>query len=65
MRRQGNSQRYAGDAQEGPAAWCRFCRGEIYQGEEYYQVDGQAVCTDCLDALARDYFRLYRVEGGT
>lgn len=50
--------------EEVPAAWCRYCRGEIYPGETYYRVDGKAVCTDCLEELARDYFRLYRVEGG-
>ena len=54
------------DSQEEPAAaYCCYCRGEIYEGEEYYCVDGQAVCTDCLDALARDQFRLCRVNGGT
>lgn len=54
------------DSQEEPAAaHCCYCREEIYEGEEYYCVDGRAVCTDCLDALARDQFRLYRVNGGT
>lgn len=54
------------DSQEEPAAaYCRYCRGEIYEGEEYYCVDGGAICGDCLDALARDCFRLYRVNGGT
>lgn len=53
------------DSREEPAAaCCRYCRGELYQGEEYYLVDGRAVCPDCLDILAREYFRLYRVEGG-
>lgn len=54
------------DSQEEPAAaYCRYCRGEIYEGEEYYCVDGGAICENCLDALARDCFRLYRVNGGT
>ena len=55
----------AGSQDEEPAAWCRYCKGEIYAGEAYYLVDGRAVCTECLDELARDYFRLYRIETGT
>lgn len=51
-------------AEEPAAAFCRYCRGEIYRGEAYYRVDGAAVCLDCLDELAREQFRLYRVEGG-
>lgn len=52
-----------GAEEEAPAARCRYCREEIYEGETYYRVDGRAVCEGCLDALARDYFRLYKVEG--
>ncbi len=48
-----------------PAAWCRYCLGEIYQGEDYYFVDGRAVCTDCLPRLAEEYFGLCRKTGGT
>lgn len=51
--------------QERPVAWCRYCRGEIYGGEDYYRVDGRAVCLDCLDRLAADYFGLCRITGGT
>ena len=30
---------------------CALCGGEIYQGEAYYDIHGQALCRDCL----RDY----------
>lgn len=49
---------------ERPVAWCRYCRGEIYRGEDYYRVEGRAVCTGCLERLAADYFCLCRIEGG-
>ena len=50
--------------QQPPAAWCRYCRGEMYEGEDYYRIDGQAVCTDCLPRLAEDYFGACRITGG-
>lgn len=51
-------------ARESPAACCTQCEGEIYPGEDYYRVDGRAVCTDCLPRFAEHYFRLYRITGG-
>ena len=57
--------RLSDSQEEAPVAWCGYCGGELYRGETYYRVDGRAVCEDCLEALARDYFRLYRMEGGT
>ena len=50
--------------EEPAVAVCRYCRGEIYRWESYYRVDGAAVCGDCLDELAREQFRLNKVEGG-
>ena len=35
----------------GVSAECTLCGGEIYQGEAYYYINGQALCRDCL----RDY----------
>lgn len=29
---------------EGVSARCALCDGEIYRGEEYYHINGQAVC---------------------
>lgn len=46
------------------AAWCHYCLGEIYEGEDYYRVEGQAVCEHCLPRLAEDYFGACRRTGG-
>ena len=32
---------------------CDRCGEEIYDGEEYYRVDGQIICTDCVAEYAR------------
>lgn len=46
------------------AAHCTQCKGEIYEGEDYYRIDGRAVCTDCLARFAEDYFGACRITGG-
>ena len=38
---------------EGISARCALCDGEIYRGEEYYHINGQAVCRDCCMNLRR------------
>ena len=42
---------------------CGLCRGELYPGDPYFELDGQTVCEDCLGRYARSYFahRLRRV----
>ena len=42
---------------------CGLCRGELYPGDPYFELDGRTVCEDCLDRYARGYFahRLRRV----
>ena len=42
---------------------CALCRGELYPGDPYFELDGRAVCEDCLGRYARGYFahRLRRV----
>lgn len=35
---------------------CDFCRGEIYVGDSYYSIDGDAICLDCLSRFAKRYF---------
>ena len=35
---------------------CAMCRGEIYRGEYYYELDGRKVCRSCLERYARQYF---------
>ncbi len=45
---------------------CGLCKGELYPGDPYFELDGQAVCEDCLGRYARGYFahRLRRVGRG-
>ena len=42
---------------------CALCRGELYPGDPYFELDGRTVCEDCLGRYARGYFahRLRRV----
>ena len=49
---------------EGVSARCALCDGEIYRGEEYYHINGQAVCRDCLAEYAVQVFAPYLVNGG-
>lgn len=41
--------------EELPVFECSFCGFEIYQGDVYYEEDGQIACndTDCIARLAR------------
>ncbi len=49
---------------EGVSARCALCDGEIYRGEKYYHINGQAVCRDCLAEYAVQVFAPYLVKGG-
>ena len=42
---------------------CSLCRGELYPGDPYFELDGRTVCEDGLGRYARGYFahRLRRV----
>ena len=42
---------------------CALCRGELYPGDPYFELDGRTVCEACLGRYARGYFahRLRRV----
>jgi hypothetical protein len=35
---------------------CDYCKGEIYEGESYYRIDGQDICVECLRDFSSDYF---------
>ena len=37
-------------------AECDHCGGEIYEGETYYEIDGQYIHEDCLRDFAEKYF---------
>ena len=46
-----------------PAPRCALCRGELYPGDPYFELEVGAVCEDCLGRYARRHFahRLRRV----
>lgn len=53
------------DRQTEPAvAWCDRCLGEIYEGEDYYRIEGRTICVDCLPGLVEEWFRANRITGG-
>ncbi len=35
---------------------CGRCDGEIYEGAEYYQINGECVCRECLEEFAGHWF---------
>lgn len=45
---------------------CSLCRGELYPGDPYFELEGRIVCEDCIGRYARRYFahRLRRVGRG-
>ena len=55
---------YEADGGGKPVGECDRCGGEICRGEVYYQVNGEAVCEDCLGDFAREFFAPFQVRGG-
>lgn len=47
-----------------PAAECRLCGDTIYQGEEYYHINGEDICCGCLERFAAGAFGRYLCTGG-
>lgn len=45
------------------AAECDMCGFEIYRGEEFYRIDGEYICEDCLREFAVRFFAPFRMEG--
>lgn len=48
---------------------CAICAGELYPGDPYFELEGRAVCEDCLSYYAMRYFahrrrRVARLGGG-
>lgn len=42
---------------------CSRCSGEIYEGEEYFKLDGDIYCEDCfLDSAAEILMEKYGAE---
>lgn len=49
---------------EGVSGECSLCGGEIYRGEDYYAVNGRAICRDCLADYAAQVLAPFLVKGG-
>jgi hypothetical protein len=32
-----------------PVAECAWCKEPIYEGDEYYDINGDTICTECID----------------
>ena len=45
------------------AAYCSLCGRTLYDGDEFYAVNGLSVCEDCLPGFARETFRSFRLSG--
>lgn len=33
---------------------CAICDAEIYEGDEYYDIGGDAICEDCIENARRE-----------
>lgn len=42
--------------------YCAHCGGEIYEGEEIYEIDGEEVHEDCLYDFVKDRFDVCKKE---
>ena len=40
-----------------PFCRCNECGGDIYEGNDYYNFDGDIVCEDCQRDYVREHFR--------
>ena len=59
--------RFARVREEDGRLWvgeCELCGSDIGCGQEYYLLNGQVICEDCLADFARRYFAPYRHRGG-
>jgi len=43
---------------------CSLCRGELYAGDGYFELEGRVVCEDCLGRWAKLYFAPQRRRMG-
>lgn len=46
-----------------PVAWCHYCGRGLYDDEEFYAVNGMAVCDACLAQFARGQYASCRMSG--
>ncbi len=45
-------------------AQCALCADAIYEGEEFYRINGEAICCSCLEDYARAAFAPFLCKGG-
>ena len=43
-------------------AMCDYCGREIYEGEEYYEIEGDRIHEDCFDEYIREEYSDCRKE---
>ena len=43
-------------------ALCDHCNGEIYEGEDFYCIDGDRIHSDCFDAYCRELYADCKME---
>lgn len=36
---------------------CNECEGDIYAGEYFYHIKGDAICENCIDNYVKEHFR--------
>lgn len=46
-----------------PAAWCHYCGRGLFDEEEFYGMNGIAVCGECLPLFAKGQYASCRVTG--
>ncbi len=44
---------------------CCECGAEIEKGEDYYYINGESICTECIPEYAVEMMAVFRVEGDT
>lgn len=44
-----DAERYQQDLEERPCLHCVMCGASLYDGDDYYLIDGDVWCEDCTD----------------
>lgn len=50
--------RYEDELESRPCLHCVICGASLYEGEDYYLVDGDELCEDCMKEEYRKRVRL-------
>lgn len=64
--KRGEVEKQKGGSDMEERAWvrCDRCDGEVYEGAEYYQINGECVCRECLEEFAGHWFAPFRLIAG-